>query len=396
MSADAAKEESISDSCRTISYFLEECNGTSAERAELRATLLKDLYWRSSRLPPFPKAVILAESFYRVLPEEIRGVLHADRASIKKEFDALLAEDRKTKDVGIITIIGPELKAVLRALGFRPDRKEDMTSGGYHYWFGEVTRDDGTVVSVVVTMVGKPRNVPCAIAVEHLLSNFKVNLLMLVGIAAGPKRHVRLGDVVCAHRVFDYEHVRLELLRFFGVPSWFKIGLPRPEDFSIPDPMRILLEKYDVGQMTDYFGKLVKELQETELPPMWSADFSPRLHTGTIAAGEKLIADGSLQRMCRSVDQRLRAGDQEDSGFAQVAQFKKLPWCIFRGICDFADPTKNDGWHVAAGAGCRLCGCYFPKNGVAAHLKASWLRCATLDNHNCDWLCALSCNSSDR
>jgi nucleoside phosphorylase len=66
-----------------------------------------------------------------------------------------------------------------------------------------------------------------------------------------------------------------------------------------------------------------------------------------MAAGERLIADGSLAEM-RTWDGRILAGDQEDSGFAQACDFNKTAWCVFRGISDHGDPLKNKNWHFAA------------------------------------------------
>ena len=93
----------------------------------------------------------------------------------------------------------------------------------------------------------------------------------------------------------------------------------------------------------------MSQFEADKLPGEYAQDFVPSLHNrATIAAGEKLFADGSLRRMCKSADQRIRAGDQEDSGFAQAAGSKTINWCIFRGICDYGDPGKGKHWQRIA------------------------------------------------
>jgi len=95
--------------------------------------------------------------------------------------------ERKKFDVGVITVLPEELKAVLAALGGRPEDidHEDLRLGPERYWIKTIKRDDKRSLSVLVTFVGKSRNVPCAIATERLLQRFSVTALILVGIAAG-------------------------------------------------------------------------------------------------------------------------------------------------------------------------------------------------------------------
>jgi len=337
-------EEDQVHSCRTIAYFLSKYNGNDDESQKVRKILQKDLCWRVSALSVIDRAIIMAEAWYNLLPGDIKQVFSPDALRIG-EFDTLMRMKKDYRDVSIVTVIECELRAVLTALGSGTPDREDMRIGDFRYWFGEIPRYGSKPLSVVVTLVGERRNVPCAIAVEQLLSNFDTKLLVLVGIAAGPKEKVKLGDVVCAKKVYDYEHVRLEVQRFFGL--LLKIARPRPQYIDVEKEIETDIEIYDDKRMKTYFRELVGKTDQQEIRVI-SDNFEPSFHTGTIAAGEKLFADGSLSRMFKKVDQEIRAGDQEDSGFAQVAKIKKLKWCIFRGICDYGDPKKGDAWHFAA------------------------------------------------
>jgi nucleoside phosphorylase len=94
-----------------------------------------------------------------------------------------------------------------------------------------------------------------------------------------------------------------------------------------------------------------------DLPKEWRQK-NPSIHDGTIAAGEKLIADGSLKRWYR-IDQEVRAGAMEDSGFAQAAEANHVAWCIFRGISDYGDPTKGKEWQFACALAAAAAGITF-------------------------------------
>jgi nucleoside phosphorylase len=280
------------------------------------------------------------------------------------EFESLRREKKQKKNVGIVTMVGPELRGLLTVLGLPSDANPDERSGEFSYWFAELQRLRQPPLSIVVTIVGEARNVPCAIAVEHLLNDYDLDLIMLVGIAAGPRDKVTLGDVVYADQVYDYEEYRLELMKLFGFVTTFRQSLPRPKYVSTRKQVKVALERFDTGKFATCFGESLSRITEDLLPQGYSRATVPKVHDGTIAAGEKLIADGSLNKMRKRVDERIRAGAMEDSGFAQVAESKRMPWCIFRGISDYGDPRKQNGWQfiAATGAAC----------GAVTFLRSAW------------------------
>lgn len=365
------------DSCRTILHFLADCQGDNADAAGKRNAMLKDLCWRATQLGARERSLILSRACYMLLPADIRACFTPESLDVVTGLAESPAA-KQHKDVAIMTVIRPELCGVLRALGRPHDAPEDDRAGPFGYWFADLRCVSGRVLSVVVTMVGRPRNVPCAVAVSQLLSRFDVGLLMLVGIAAGVRAKTRLGDVVYAERVYDYEHKRLEVSQN---PSWLKRWWPRflsrtsnptpptssessagasgpadlsglelvergrPEIWGVPDVVCEALERTDWKPVKGHYARLIAGVDDL---PSGADTFVPSIHDGSIAAGEKLIADGSLERMYQSFDQRIRAGDQEDSGFAQAAEFHKVLWCIFRGVCDFADPHKAGKWQASA------------------------------------------------
>lgn len=328
--------------------------------------MLKDLVWKASRIPALDKSVILTKLWYNQLPNELKEQITPEKFKLN-EINNLLCLKKEHKNIAIITVLGVELKSVLRSLSHPNIEKEDMSIDNIPYWFAELNRDDGPQLSVVVTIVAEVGNIPCAIACAHLLNNFNIDLFMLVGIAAGPREKVSLGDVVFAEQVLDYEHVRLEmsLITFYFNNILYKIGLkelPRPRYFDIEKKLKNAFERYDKNSIRPLFGRLLAQLGKDSFPKSLPHPFSPEIHDGTIAAGEKLFADGRLGRMRRSLDERIRAGDQEDSGFAQVAKFNQIPWCIFRGICDYGDATKNTEWHKVAALAAASAGMTFLKN----------------------------------
>lgn len=339
-------KEAPEDSCKAISYYIGQLEHDHQKCAEIKDILLKDLCWKIKPLDPLNKATILANAWYQALPAILRSDYPPEAMGFS-QFETLMKQKRESKDIAIITVIGKELEAVLLVFGRMPSEPPDQRSGEFAYWFGEIKRHKDRPLSVVITMVAEPLNVPCAIAVEHLLGDFNIGILTLVGIAAGVKDRVKLGDVVFADKVYDYENVRLEVnSRFFGLLNIFK-KRPRPKNFNITKEVKVAYHRYDDKLMKTFFRNLMGTVSCENISKEIQTNI-PSFHKGTIAAGEKLIADGSLKKMYKIVDQEIRAGAMEDSGFAQVAEIKKIPWCIFRGIVDYGDGCKSNDWHLAS------------------------------------------------
>lgn len=347
MKTEIKLEEPIADSCRTLAHFI---GNVHVDEPEVRATLYDDFQWRLDRLGESEADYmrVLGDAWYDLLQPEVRADLNPDAFKPEK-WVTHLGPTRERKNFGIVTIIAAELDAVLDCFGKEAKAQRDDPSrhhGKQRFWHVSVDHAKGGAASGVVTFVGKARNVPCAMAVSTLLARYDVDVVILVGVAAGPKQHVKLGDVVIAERVYDYEHLRMELRQLFGVRTSFRISKPRPE-FMDPELIvgaRLIrvAEVHDVLRAVSSRNKHQYDLWLTENVE------SCEVHFGTIAAGEKLFVDGSLKRMYTVVDQRIRAADQEDSGFAQAAEHLDVPWMVVRGICDYGDPNKQGKWHYSA------------------------------------------------
>lgn len=346
-------QEATEYSCRALIYYLSKLD-PEVSPAE-REMLLRDLCWRAGHMEPLERAIVLTEAFYGFLPNEIRKSF--PEASLKfSEFEQLRYKKRKRLDVGIVTVIGKELAALLTALGKHPDDRADVQIEGFSYWFAEISRQIGPPLKVVITMVGEARNVPCAIAVDRLLSDFEIDIIALTGIAAGPRSKTDLGDVVYAEQVYDYEEYRLELVKWFGIPTWIRKALARPKHIPTQKVIKIALERMNLQPFEKLFKESLTRTSTDMLPKDYMKKYiigrekpkMPKIHDGTIVAGEKLIADGSLEKMRIMIDERIRAADMEDSGFSQAADIKGIPWCVFRGISDHADPHKENGWQFVA------------------------------------------------
>lgn len=349
------------DSCRAICWFLAKAEGTS--KAPIRESLLSDLLWKARDLPKGVRNACIAPGLFGCLPTPLRTGAHTN--GYEEFVEPSHSHRKRVADVGLVTILGAELDAALLGLGL--GRGNDQSFDGHRYWLGEVDRVDRRPLSIVLSRAERPRNVPMAIHVAHLLSQFQVDLLMVIGIAAGPEEYVNLGDVVVSLAVYDYEHVRSEIRN--GKPH----EGPRPWWQEVTQEVR-----RDVNEVREQYSRtvhdLVRRLGDDAVNRgviQQLRNRTPKIHAATIAAGERLFADGSLAAMCR-YDQEIRAGDQEDSGFAQASQFYKKPWVCVRGIADFGDPDKDKTWHEEASIAAAATGLVFLRNAYRSPADAEF------------------------
>ena len=336
------KQENAVDSCRSILRMIREYRTPDKTHPLIREALLEDLCEKTKQVSTSERSALLAEGLYYSAPERIRELFHEDDFSASK-LASLPRHDKQVVNVGFVTLIKPELQALLVALRRSPDDQDFISHGPFRYWSGRLPVLERGDCTYVATMVGKPRNVPCALAMQNLVANYSVDLLVLVGIAAGPRSQVKLGDAVPVERVLDYEHVRSELDGDKIVEKW------RPELPDIDQDVQNDLQFIDEQRFRTRFSDCLHRIPDSWLPQkVERKEICPSIKRGTSAAGERLFADGRLEEMVSMRDQRIRAGDQEDSGFALACEFSKKKWVIFRGIADYGDPNKEDGWHAVA------------------------------------------------
>lgn len=247
-----------------------------------------------------------------------------------------------------MTVIDVELGAVLDALAL-PDREKDPNDGTVYYRGAipsQLTRRD---YGVVVTCVGAAGNPGAAAAARNLITRYRPRAILLMGIAAGIRGKVRIGDVVFSERVLSYEPAAL--VRRDGVST----SEPRPEIERIPHAILQDLMGYRSDQ---------KRLQERflraggvfpEPPPGKQEEYRLHVatgvhaHPGTIASGEKLLRDPSKLITLRSqLHGKVEVGEMEAAGLVEACRQGGVPWLVIRGISDFGDEFKNDHFHTFA------------------------------------------------
>ncbi|MBB2911248.1 adenosylhomocysteine nucleosidase [Streptosporangium becharense] len=250
--------------------------------------------------------------------------------SAAREKEAEKAEHARRADVGVVTILSEEARAVHKALGL-----ERVRSGEIPFFEGTVSVRgvDARVAAVRALSQGQRSTV---MAFENLRRHYNPAVVVLAGIGGGIHRDVAIDDVVVATQVVYYD-LRKETAdgrRRRGDERETPAVIGRAVQSFFTDhgePAKVSTVGTD-GVIRDY-----------------------RVLTGPIGSGEAVIADAESEiiRYLKGFNDKILAVDMEAGGLTQAFHEQDGPqvvrgWVVVRGISDDADWDKNDAHHDTA------------------------------------------------
>lgn len=150
------------------------------------------------------------------------------------------------------------------------------------------------------------------LTIRDAIDEIRPSSVILVGIAFGVvPRQQRIGDVLCATRVVDYELTRV------GTGSHGEV-LASPRGINQPTSDRLLAR-----------------LQNAE------PDFAGRVEFGVMLSGSKLIDNVDFRDGLLAISADARGGEMEALGIAAAGSRAKVDWCVVKAYADWADGKKR-------------------------------------------------------
>jgi len=185
-------------------------------------------------------------------------------------------------------------------------------------------------LTVCVTAAPRMGMVATAIRSAAVIAKLRPRLVAMTGVCAGVRGKVRLGDVLFADPAWDFQsgkRVRDKENTQFSM---------RPH--HLPASARV---RSHVEQLRDDRAALGKVA--TDFPGDPSG--VPRIFLGPVASGSAVLADGEVIKQIREQHQELVGVEMEIYGLFAAAQAASPQPQVFalKGVCDFADPDKDDG-----------------------------------------------------
>ncbi|HEX7843352.1 MAG TPA: AAA family ATPase [Kofleriaceae bacterium] len=248
----------------------------------------------------------------------------------------------------ILTVIPAELEAARRVLQIDDGSREKAPDGTVY--FRGVVRSEraGKDYAIALTCIGGAGNPGAAAATAGAIARYRPRAVLLMGIAAGIRDKIRIGEVVLSDRVVAYEPAAL-IRSASGM-----VVQPRPEIDRAPHTMiqDVVSYRAEAARLQDAFARAGGEVpsassgQEDEFRAHVAAAITAR--QGTIASGEKLLRDPAKLLAVRELHGKTEVGEMEAAGLVDGCRRGSVPWLVIRGISDFGDELKDDRFHAFA------------------------------------------------
>ena len=326
----------------------------SRKRADAWELMWHDLRTKAADFPVKERLDILTEGLLQRLVADgyvesgqLVNQLHGYLKGVKPKYGAI-----------VFTALKTEFESMCIALEVSSETSRKITDQHYLFKVVNIPGSPSTgFLPICIVLCGRQRNIPMALCVLALLETVETDLCILMGIAAGNHKEVRLGDVVIARQVLDYEggSVKASHLQTY-LSDWLKgiFGGWRQHDpevtfFDVPDSVGVPSFSPADRDWLHLRDKCLEKIEEAgKIVPLDAGSKPPKCVTGMICSGEKVRRDGYVSELANRFHRKIYALDMEASGFAAACKSKNMDWAVFRGVSDFGDGKKNDDWQAVS------------------------------------------------
>lgn len=225
----------------------------------------------------------------------------------------------------VLTALGVEHKAVeahLKPIGQSTRLSEEIHPHGTIYMQGQFKAHNCTW-NVAIAQIDMG-NASAAMEAVRAIERFKPRVILFVGVAGGIK-DVRIGDVVAASVVYDYECGKAVGDR----------TLPRPK---LGEADHNLKQRAQAEARKDDWREQIRS-------GATCSETTPTVYVKPIAAGEKVIASrkAEVYEYLREYYDDAIAVEMEGFGFLKATQqVKSVSAMVIRGISDLIDGKNDD------------------------------------------------------
>lgn len=267
---------------------------------------------------------VVATSAAKVINSEAKD-LFVDRS--EKSIASLspnVVSRQRVQTVGVFVALREERLEIVK-------RWKLTNEEGSPYWRGN--RNGRHIVLYSTSEMGR---VPAAIITYRLLSEIKVDMLMVVGIAGGfAETGTELGDVLVPSSVIDLASRKMKEIKEELKPEF------RSTEFLLDKRMIEFLDSSSFNR-----GEWEKEVIEIA---EWPDGRRPTLRYERVASLDDVVASDKWRKALLDATPKLSGVEMEAGGICAAADKFQIRPCVLRGVSDLADPAKSDTrWRTIA------------------------------------------------
>jgi len=244
-------------------------------------------------------------------------------------------------DVCILCALYEEAKAVLDEFSIRCNIS--FTRGfslinRYAYQHATLSNNRGESLTVLITWPADHGPVQTALDFKPVLHEFQPRFVAMTGICAGYKRKVKLGDLVVAKYAYHYEEGKITEGLDGQIMSQVETKTHGPTSQII---------QYAHG--FEDWREPIRELKSKMLKRPLKPHEEPRCFIEPMASGMAVRSDNPSPWLREKYNRNTLALDMEAAAFySALDAVPHVQGLVIKGVCDYADMTKNDRYHAYA------------------------------------------------
>jgi nucleoside phosphorylase len=261
-------------------------------------------------------------------------------ASVAPSLDHSDAAD--IVDVALIVALREEFRVLHRQIAATATVVEDA---GQHYYQFEASSVRERPYRSVATFIGEMGPGFAGVVTQKLIDRWKPETVVVVGIAAGLHKDVRVGDVMIASQVDNY----MDATKAVDAPNDAFVLLHGGNSFQVNAALVARVRNFEF-QHTDVYNSWRDRSAErfAKLPATAQAlsdkvvRSRPELIDGHLACGPVVGASGNFASWLQTRDRNIRALEMESGGTMISAHLSPgTIGMVVRGISDLGDDRKS-------------------------------------------------------
>ena len=257
-------------------------------------------------------------------------------------------QNRNKYDIAVICALSEEFKQMIEAFGGenkwqRIHVEEDVP---FQFKSSVVTTANNNDIRVVAAMAGRPGVIPTSVLTTLMYTLFHVDTVFMTGFSAGfPSNQLKLGDILVASSIQDYASGKLKdidgsvqlIKEIHQIEASTKLSLSMQELIEDDDTQSAIMSKIKKANL------LVDERDSYQV--QWSAT----------CCGPYVVTSTEVVKELQESDRKLEGLDMEGFGLYLTSKLlsgktqKNALW--MKGVGDFADPNKANGYHKTCSFG---------------------------------------------
>jgi nucleoside phosphorylase len=249
-----------------------------------------------------------------------------------------MQDQRQPFDICIVCALYEEAQAVLNEFSTLCGvffTKAFSSLDRYEYRHTAIHNFYGESLTVLVTWLSNSGPTQTGLDLKPFLLEFRPRFVAMTGICAGDREKVKLGDIVVAEYAYHYEEGKI-----IAEPDGSLHHLPGMQTAASTSQVIHYLHGFEGWK------EPLREMMRHKLNRQLRAKDEPRCVIAPMASGMAVRQDNPFPWLKKKYNRNTTALDMEAASFYRTLRaVSHIHGLVVKGVCDYADMTKNDAYH---------------------------------------------------